>query len=74
MCSLQNWSNNEGHHELELRDEILVVLVTEVPKVGDAGGEEIEDGKIGQEVSDELLVPCLSVAGELLYSPYLFGN
>ena len=52
----------------------LVVLVTKVAEVCDAGGEEIEDGEVSEEVSDELLVPCLSVARELLYSSYFFGD
>ena len=38
----------------------LVVLVTKVAEVCDAGAEEVEDGEVGEEVSDELLVPYLS--------------
>ena len=52
----------------------LVVLVTKVAEVCDAGGEEIEDGEVSEEVSDELLVPRLSVARELFDPSDFFGD
>ena len=48
--------------------------MTEVAEVRDAGGDEIEDGEVSEEVADELLVPRLSVARKLLYSSDLLRD
>ena len=52
----------------------LIILVAQVAEVRDACREEIEDGEVGEEVSDELLVPCLSVARELFDPSDFFGD
>ena len=52
----------------------LIVFVAKVAEVRDACREEIEDGEVGEEVSDELLVPRLSVARELFDPSDLFGD
>ena len=48
--------------------------MAKVAEVRDACREEIEDGEVGEEVSDELLVPRLSVARELFDPSDFFGD
>ena len=48
--------------------------MAQVAEVCDACREEIEDGEVGEEVSDELLVPRLSVARELFYPSDFLGD
>lgn len=64
--NLQQRCHEKWQVELQLRLPVLPVLVVEELKVGEGGGEEVEDGEVGEQVADDFLVGGLGAALEVL--------
>ena len=68
---LQDRSDEEGQHQLQLRSESLPGRMVIVSEVGDKSRGQVQDGKVGEEVADQLLVPGRRVPLKLVNVPDL---